>query len=147
MTAQDESTNVQAREPVIPTNGARLYSLSLFGLNRFRVSASTRTSGTLSVVIAPGAILIEPVVASVLSNPAGAQLVSYTAENAAYATSVALRSLVPQRNLTASAAATTHTVPAGKTFRILNFNASIRQGATTAAIAVSFNLRAVLTGP
>jgi hypothetical protein len=148
MTAQDEATNTQAREPSIPTNGARLYSLSLFGLNRFRVRASARTSGTLSVVIAPGTALIEPVVAAVLSQPAGAQIASFTATNAvgAVTTTEVLVPMAASRNLAApGAAVATQTVTAGKTFRPLGWQMSHISGAAVIA-RCTWSIRAVLTG-
>ena len=139
MSAQDEITNVAVRDVPIATNGARLFSLSLFGLNRFRIRASARTSGNLSVVIDPGSIPIEPVVASVASNPPGSVPVSLTPANAGVATATtteALASLVISRNFSAAAAATTQTVTLGKTLRILGFSAAFRGAAATATIAI-----------
>ncbi len=148
LTAQDEATNTQANTAAIATNGQRLFSLSLFGLNRFRVRASARTSGTLGVVIAPGVILIEPVLAAVMTNPAGSKPYSLTPANAGVATATtteALASLIASRNLTAAATATTQTVTSGKTLRILGFAATFRGAAATATVAI-ITLRAVLTG-
>lgn len=143
-----DGTGAESVSGVLPSNSTRGWEFTLPAVNRFRVQATAWTSGTAnSVIIAAGSMPLEPVVNAIQSNPPGAQLVSYTAANAAYTiTTEALRSLTPQRNLTASGAATTFSVPAGKTFRIMNFNVIVRQGATTSALAVTFNLRAVLTG-
>lgn len=117
-------------------------------VQQIRVRASTFTSATsLNVIIDPAVPPGEPVVNAIINNPPNAQLVSYTATNAAYTiTTEALRSLVGTRNLAAATTATSQTVPTGKTFRILGFNASVRQGAVTSALAISFNLRAVPAG-
>jgi hypothetical protein len=139
LSAQDEVTNVGVRDVPIATNSARVFSLSLFGFNRFRIRASTRTSGTLSFVIAPGTLIIEPVVSAVASNPAGSQMISLTPANAGVATATtteALATLIPTRNFVAAATSTTHVVTAGKTLRVLGFSAGFRGAAATATIAI-----------
>jgi hypothetical protein len=149
MSAQDEVTNTSVKDPAIATNASRLFSLSLFGLNRFRARASTRTSGTLSVVIAPGSFLIEPVVASVASNPAGATLLALETVPAGVGQATvtdALISLSGHRDVTtAVGAASAFTVPVGKTFRVLGFTAWARNGAATATV-MQVRLRVNKTG-
>ncbi len=149
ISGQREDTGIpEASTGVLPASTTpRTWMFPMAAANRFRVRATAWTSGTAAVRIQAGPTLVDPVVAAVPSNPLGSQLVSYTAANAAYTiTTEALRSLVGMRNLAAATTATTQTVPTGKTFRILNFNVIVRQGAVTSALAVTFNLRAVLTG-
>lgn len=142
-----DGTGTESTSGVLPANQTRGWEFTLPAVNRFRVRATAWTSGTANVVIGAGTMPLEPVVQAIAANPPGSQLHSLTAANAAYTiTTEALRSLVPQTNLTASGAATTFTVPAGKTLRILGFNVIVRQGATTSALSITFNLRAVLTG-
>jgi hypothetical protein len=143
MTGQNELTNVSEANVLMPTNSQRVWSLSLFGFNRFRIRASTRTSGTLSVVIAPGTSLIEPVVSAINSNPAGAQMVAYRTVPAGVGQATvteALLSMTGQRDLAAIAAATAQAVPAGKTFRVLGMTGWARNGAATATM-MAINLR------
>jgi hypothetical protein len=145
--SRTDTGTLQTVTGVLPANLIAAWRLPVGRVDQVRVRATAYTSGTLNVIIDPSVPFGEPVVNSIMSNPPGATTASFTASNAAYTiTTEALRSLTPQRNLTAAGAATTHTVPAGKTFRVLGFNASVRQGAVTSALAISFNLRAVLTG-
>lgn len=146
--AQDEASATAVIAPVIPTNSGDVYTLSLFGFNRFRVRATAFTSGTLSVIIAPGSLLIEPVVASVQSNPAGALAVSYQTAAAGVGQATvteALLAMTGQRDLAAIASASTFLVPVGKTFRVLGATAWARNGAATATM-MAVNIRAVKTG-
>lgn len=148
--AQDEVTNTNIISPAIAQNSVRVFSLSLFGFKFFRIRASTRTSGTLSFVIAPGTVLIEPVVAAVLSNPAGAQSFALYAPTglALATTSETALAVTPSRNFVAAAAANSHAVTAGKTLRILGWGGTFRLGTavTTPFPTAILNLRVNPTG-
>lgn len=143
-----DGTGTESSSGVLTANSTRGWEFTLPAVNRFRVRATARTSGTLAVVIAAGAMPLEPVVNAIQSNPPGAQDFSLTPAAAGITvatTSEALVTLVPQRNLTASGTSTTHTVTAGKTLRIFGLSAAFK-GVAAASTTCIVYIRAVLTG-
>lgn len=133
---------------VLASNTSYSWAFSMLGFDRFRVRATAWTSGSAAVIISAGTLPFQPKVSSVQANPPNATQVSWYTAAAGVATATTTETLatgIITRDLTASATATTQTVPVGKTFRILSMYAWFKNG-TTAITTGVFNLRAIKSG-
>lgn len=146
--ARLDGTGTESSSGVLTANSTRAWVFTLPAVNRFRIRATARTSGTLAVTITAGAMPLGPVVNAIQANPPSSQDFSLTPAAAGITvatTSDALVTLVPQRNLTAAATSTTHTVNPGKTLRIFGLSAAFKGVAATSTTCIVY-IRAVLTG-
>lgn len=128
---------------VTPGGGnTRQWSFALPGVNRFRVRATSYSTGTAVITIDYGSLIYAPVVTAIQQRITSTQFSAVTAEaGQALTTSSALVSMVPQRAGTASAAATSIAITAQKTLRIQQFKLFVTNAASAAAIRGLATLR------
>lgn len=146
---RDEQTQQPVWSVTIAANTPRVLFRAFGSFTRFRVRCSTFVaSSTPAILIDPGTFPWEPMPAAINMNPAGAVNVSYATAAAGVGqatTTEALDAMTGQRDGSAIGSASTFTVPAGKTFRILGFTGWARNGAATATM-MAIKIRALKSG-